>query len=300
VAARKHNSRGRSWGPPEQGPPEERPSSTESEAAPAIEGAASLGKGEDNMREDKPVPTYGVQTETQNIQRPMEGVSVIGEAVRGTPAESAEFLIEITAGAASASQSLRDNHVKSTQIMQAIAALGVQPGDLQTISLNVYNLYSQGMPALPVYGSVPGSLPQIGQAGGFVQPDVQFGSYHARKTVRVVVREPARVGEIADAAARTGAIIVGQFTFKATDEAAARRSALEAAGKDARAKAETLAAAAGKQLGDPVAVSEDIIATNGAYAALRSAVPFAFGAGAPQVAGDLEYYARVSARYRFQ
>lgn len=236
-----------------------------------------------------------VPTDTQNIQRSMEGVTVVGEAVRGTAPESAEFLIEITASAPTASQSLRDNHVKSAQVTQAVTGLGVQPTDLQTISLTVYNLYSQAMPALPGYGG----LPQIGQ-GGFVQPDVQFGSYHARKTLRMIVRDPARVGEVADAAARAGATVAGSFSFRVSDEQGARKAVLEAAGKDARAKAEALAAAAGKQLGDPIEVTEDLIATNGTYAALRAAVPLAFGAGAPQATGDLEYYARVSARYRFQ
>lgn len=251
------------------------------------------------MREDTKAMSTGLQTtETQNVQKPVEGVTVIGEAVRGVPPESAEFLLEITASAPTAAQALRDNHVKTTQLVQAVAALGVQPADLQTISLNVYNLYSQAL---------QGGMAQIGQ-GGFgllaatqtAQPDVQFGSYCARKTLRAMVREPGRVGEIVDAAARAGATVAGGFSFRVSDEAAARRSALEAAGKDARAKAETLAIAAGKQLGDPVAISEDIIASNGTYAALRSAVPFAFGAGAPQVTGDLEYYARVSARFRFQ
>jgi len=114
------------------------------------------------------------------------------------------------------------------------------------------------------------------------------------------VREAARTGEIVDAAARAGATIAAAFSFRVSDEAAAQRAALEAAGKDARAKAETLAAATGRQLGEPVAITEGIVVSNGAYAALRSAMPFAFGAGAPQVAGELEYYARVSASFRFQ
>jgi uncharacterized protein YggE len=255
------------------------------------------------MREDTKTMPTGLQTEMHNIQRPIEGVTVIGEAVRAVPPESAEFLLEITASAPTAAQALRDNHVKTTQVAQAVAALGVQQADLQTISLNVYNLYSQTLQGMAGMGG----MAQIGQAGfgmlaqsPAVQPDVQFGSYYARKTLRAVVREPGRVGEIVDAAARAGATVTGAFSFRVSDEAAARRAALEAAGKDARAKAEALAAAAGKQLGEPLAISEDIIATNGVYAALRSAIPFAFGAGAPQVAGDLEYYARVSARFRFQ
>ena len=75
---------------------------------------------------------------------------------------------------------------------------------------------------------------------------------------------------------------------------------MEAAGKDAKAKAETLAAAAGKKVGEPVGIAEDLVASNGTYAALRSMVPMAFGAGAPLAAGELEYYAKVSASYRFQ
>ena len=85
-----------------------------------------------------------------------------------------------------------------------------------------------------------------------------------------------------------------------SDEASARRHALEAAEKDARSKAEALAVSTGKQVDDAVAIAEDIVASNGVYAALRSVVPFAFGAGTPEVAGELEYYARVSACFRLK
>jgi uncharacterized protein YggE len=210
--------------------------------------------------------------------------------------------MEITASAPTAAQALHESQSKSTQVAQALGALGVQPGAIQTISLNVFSLYAPLMQGLP--GS-PGT-PQIGTPGfspfttGPVQQEVQFGSYHARNTLRVNVRQAARVGEIVDAAARAGASVAGAFSFQVADEAAARRALLEAAGRDARAKAETLAAAAGKQVGDPISITEDCILSNGTYTALRSTTPFAFGAGAPQVAGELEYYARVSASFRFQ
>ena len=256
------------------------------------------------------MPAYGLRVPTQTPQMQAEGVTVTGEAVRRVPPESAEFLIEITASAATAAQAIRDNHGKTTQVTQAIGPLGVQPTDVQTISLNVYNLYAPVMQALPGYGN----LPQIAQGpissyggvssnyGGVStnQPDLQFGSYQARNTIRVLVREPHRVGEIVDAITRVGATIAGAFSFRAIDEAAARKNALEAAGKDARARAESLAVAAGKQLGDPISLTEEVTATNGAYMALRNAMPYAFGAGAPQVVGELEYYARVSATFRLQ
>jgi uncharacterized protein YggE len=226
----------------------------------------------------------------QHARAQTEGITVIGEAVRRVSPEQAEFLMEITSTATTAAQALRDSQAKTVQITQAISAVGVPPAEIQPISLNVVNVYAPVMQSLPAYGV----MPQLGQ------PDLQFGSYQAKTIMRVSVREAARVGEVVDAAARSGASAVSPFSFRAPDEANVRRSALEAAGKDARAKAEALAGAAGRKIGEAISISEEIVASNGAYAALRSAFPLHFGAGAPQVAGELEYYARVSASFRFQ
>jgi uncharacterized protein YggE len=253
---------------------------------------------QENMRKETNVtPSHGLRTET-----PLEGVTVIGEAVRRVHAEKAEFLIEVTTSATTAAQALRDNQAKTAQITQAVGPLGVQQADIQTISTKVQNFYSPVLPSLPAYGSVP-QLGQAGLAQGFspyamgpaVQPEPQFGSYQAINVLRIHVREPARVGDIAEAAARAGASIPGAFWFRPADEAHARRAALEAAGKDARSKAEALATAAGKQLGEPQAILEDMVASNGSYSALRANMPFLLGAGAPEFVGELEYYARVSA-----
>lgn len=243
--------------------------------------------------------------------QPAEGITVTGEAVRRVSPENAEFLIEITSSAANAAQALRDNVGKITQVAQALHALGVQGHDMQTISQTVVNMYTPLVQSLASYG-----MPQIGQSypsqsypgqsySGMglpltMQPDLQFGSYQARNVVRVNVRDLARAGDVLDAATRAGAVITGTFQVRTSDEAGARRSALEAAGRDARAKAEALAVATGKQLGDTIAISEELIATNGTYTALRNAMPFSFGAGAPQTTGELEYYARVSASFRLQ
>lgn len=244
--------------------------------------------------------SYGLPLQAQL----REGVLVSGEAVWRVSPERAEFLVEISASAPTAAQALQENQLRSAQLTQALTPLGVQQTDLQTISLNVYNLYSQGLPALPPFGGAP----MIG-AGGFtpyaagtanLQGEVQGSAYHARNLVRVNVRDPRRLGEILDAVSRTGAAIVSPLTISASDEASARRNALDAAGKDARLKAEALAAAAGKQLDDVTAIVENVVASNGVFSALRSAVPFAFGAGAPQVTGELEYYARITANFRLK
>jgi len=241
---------------------------------------------------------YGTRTQTQS----MEGIAVVGEAVRRVAPDSAEFLIEITAGGHTAGQAIQDHQTKTTQITQAVSAFGVQRTDLQTVSLNVQNVYVPVMQALPPYG-----VPQI-PAGGYtgfptqqtMQPDIQFGNFQARSVVRVGVREAARAGEVVDALVKAGATLAGGLSYHAADEVSARKGALEAAGKDARAKAETLAATAGKKLGEPVAICEEIVASNGVYSALRAQMPWAFGPDTPSSAGELEYYARVTASFRFQ
>ena len=230
-----------------------------------------------------------------------EGIAVVGEAVRRVAPESAEFIVEITASGHTAAQSMVNHQHLIAQVAQAVAGSGVQRGDLQTISMNVANVYTPAL-APPSYG-----LPQIGP-GGFpafaaqpaLQPDVQFGGYHARSTLRVSVREAARAGEVADALVKAGANLIGGLSYRASDEAGARKSALEAAGKDARSKAETLAAATGKQVGDPLSICEEVIASNGVYSAMRAQMPWAFGPNTPPLAGELEYYARVTASFRFQ
>jgi len=248
-------------------------------------------------------PSSSLRAQAQPV-----GVVVVGEAIRRAAPESTEFLVEIAVAAQSAAQALRDQQSKTAHIAQAVAHLGVQRSDFHTISQNVVNTYpsvvqplsSQGLPpyvAPPQIGS--GMGPFTGAAAA-LQPEVQFGTYQARTVVRVNVQEAARAGEAADALTKAGAVLVGGFSFHPADEGAARKAALEAAGRDARAKAEVLAAAAGKQIGDPVAVLEDVVISNGAYAALRAQSPIAFGGIVPAPLGELEYYARVTASFRFQ
>lgn len=250
--------------------------------------------------ESKTMPAYATRTEPQQF----EGVTVLGEAIRRILPERAEFLLEVTASAGTVTQVLRDSQTRTMQITQAIAPLGVQQSDIQSVSLKVHNIYTPTVPQLAGYGGMPqigpGGFSPYAAAGLGVQPEVQLGSYCARNVLRITVREISRAGEVADAAARAGATVIGGLNFRAADESQARRTVLEAAGKDARQKAEALATAAGKQAGDPLTITEEILANNGTYAALRATMAISITPGIPEFAGELEYYARVSATFRFQ
>jgi uncharacterized protein YggE len=263
------------------------------------------------MEEDTnvtPMQTFQAQS------RQMEGVAVVGEAVRRVPPERAEFLIEITVTSASVTEALRDHTAKLQQLTAAAGSMGIQSSDLQSISINVYNLYSSGLPGLPSLSS-HSAMQQIGQAGlnpfgggaagsqlGAYAPqtEVQFGSYQVRDLIRVVVRELGRVGEVVQTVIRAGAIPIGSLSFRASDESVARRAVLEAAGADAKIKAETLARSLGKNIADAITVTEDVLVSNGAYSGLHSIMPVLGSGATPAVIGELEYYARVSANFRLQ
>jgi uncharacterized protein YggE len=233
---------------------------------------------------------------------PAECITVTGEAVRRVAPESAEFLIEVSTSAPTAAHALREIHARTAQIAEALNQVGVQKADVQSISLNVQNLYAPAVPRLPVYSPVQ----QIATGGmGYgaataVQHEPQFGMYYANHTLRVTVRDAARAGDAADLCSKAGAMVTGGFSFRPSDESNARRAVLEAAGKDAQSKAEGLAAATGKRIGEPIGITEDFVVSNGMVAALRAAVPFAVGGAAPAAAGELEYYARVTASFRWQ
>ena len=223
----------------------------------------------DRLGKESDVMVQGTRVHTQHTE--MEGVMVIGEAVWRVPPERAEFLIEIVASAPTAAQALHDNQLKSALVAQAVAPLGVQPADLQTTSLNLYNLYTPVLPALQAYGSLPltgaGGLPSYGAGAAPLPAEIQSATYHARNILRLNVRDPKRLGEIVDAVARAGAVILGSLSLGVSDEASARRHARwRLPGSDARSKAEGLAVAAGKHVDDAVAIAEDIVASNGAFA----------------------------------
>jgi uncharacterized protein YggE len=262
------------------------------------------------MEED----TNVTPTQFQSRARQIEGVAVVGEAVRRVPPERAEFLIEVMVTSASVAEALRDHTAKLQQLTVAAGSTGIQSSDLQTVSMNVYNLYSPGLPGLPPL-SAYGTMQQIGstglnpfgataasQPGAYsTQVEVQFGSYQVRSLNRVVVRDLGRVGEVVQTVIRAGAIPVGPLSFRPSDESVARRAALEAAGADAKVKAESLARSVGKNVGEAITVTEDLLVSNGAYAGLRSTMPAVFGSGAvPAAIGELEYYARVSAKFSLQ
>ena len=80
--------------------------------------------------------------------------------------------------------------------------------------------------------------------------------YTINNSLTITTGEMDRIGEFIDAAFSAGANTMDSISFTATDSSAASLKALELAVQDARAKAETIAAASGKTLGEVIEIRE--------------------------------------------
>lgn len=237
------------------------------------------------------------------MRQQTEGLTVMGEAKRIAKPEMAEMTLEIDASGPTAAQALRENGLKSVKVGQAVIQMGVSQSDVQSLGL-----YVQAVPSLPY--AAPAAYPALAQLTGVgisgfpltpaaMQPEIQPpATYYARNYLNISMRDPSRIGDVVDAAVKAGAIANG-ITFRNADEAAISREVLHQAAKEARAKAESLATALGKQLGEATSVVEDLAYSDGMGAAMRQQMPFV-PMGQTRLPGELEFRARVLVTYRLQ
>ena len=80
--------------------------------------------------------------------------------------------------------------------------------------------------------------------------------YALTNTVAVTIRDLERVGDVIDGALTSGATTLDSISFRVADPGPAQKQARELAVADARARAETLAEAAGVELTGVAAISE--------------------------------------------
>lgn len=111
-------------------------------------------------------------------------------------------------------------------VLAKLKALGIEDRDLQTSIVSVSPQYDY---------SREGAPPRL-------------AGYQFSNLVAAVVRDIERVGEAIDASLTAGATNVDRIAFRVADQSAAEREAREGAVADARAKAETYAAAAGVEI----------------------------------------------------
>ncbi len=157
-------------------------------------------------------------------QAPLRGHAIVvtGQGSVRTVPDRAQLSLGVSTDARTAAAALRANGTEVAKVIAAVKAQGLAAADIQTeqVSLSV----------------------RYGDRG-----DAILG-YTATNSVSVVVRTLAKVGGVIDAAVDAGANQVSGPNLVRSDQSALYRQALRAAIANARAKAQTIAKAAGLTL----------------------------------------------------
>lgn len=124
---------------------------------------------------------------------------------------------------------------RMTGVIKALRALGIKDEDITTsmVSLN------------PVYDYPVNTAPRL-------------RAYQLQNTITVKIRDIAKVSDVLDDSVIGGATVINGITFDVADRAAAEAKAREAAVKDAKAKAQTLADGVGAHISGVASMSESV------------------------------------------
>jgi uncharacterized protein YggE len=152
-------------------------------------------------------------------------ISVSGSGSVALPPDVATVAATVETNAANAGDAVAKNNAIYNRVVAAVEKTGVARAD---IALSSYNVNYNPKPAI-----VP-APPDANQRYG----------YTVSRDFTVKVRDIAKAGSVADACTHSGATSIGGVSFGLADSRAARSQATVQAVNDARANAETLAAAA--------------------------------------------------------
>lgn len=146
---------------------------------------------------------------------------------------------------------------------------------------------------------VPADAIRTTQVNLFIDVDYVNGKrvtrgYVSTNAVDVRIDAIDRVGEIVDAAVAAGATSLGEIRFDVKARASLEREALKLAVQDARARAEAMAAGAGRSLDRILRIEEHGVPTPMPMPVRAMALKEAAGADTPVAAGQLEFRARVT------
>jgi hypothetical protein len=172
-----------------------------------------------------PEGARGSESDTQ----PSRTITVTGAGSVATVPNRAQLSLGVTTQAKTASAALAANGPAMQKVIAALRAAGIAAADIQTSSVSL--------------------TPRTSDSGAIL-------GYTASNSVTATIRDLRRAGVVIDAAVQAGATDVAGPNLSSSDVSALYQQALKAAFADAQAKASTLAASAGAQLGRVLQLDE--------------------------------------------
>lgn len=205
--------------------------------------------------------------------KPEHTLSVSGTGSVSVKPDLADVTVGVTVQRDTAGAAAADVANAMDAVITAIRALGIAEEDIQTTSLSLSPVYD--------YDRSP----------------YRLVAYTATNLVTVTVRDITQAGPVIDAATGAGATDINNITFRVADQAAAETEAREQAVRAARAKADTIAAAAGTEITGIISISETSAPIPYPVFYGREAAADAAAAPMPVLAGTIKVEVSVSIVY---
>lgn len=152
-------------------------------------------------------------------------LSTSGTSVAYAAPDTAAITVGVVTDAKDAAKTHTDNAARTARVHKAMKDLGIADADIQTTHYD----FSQRWDTRD-----DGKTELVG--------------YTAQNMISITVHDLSKVGRVIDAALAAGANRIDSLEFSASDLTNAKTTVLEGAMRDARAKAEALAAAAGVRI----------------------------------------------------
>jgi len=158
-----------------------------------------------------------------------ELVTVIGEAKSQEKNQIANFSAGVMAQNMDKNEAITEVNTKMDDLVKSIKEFGINEADIKTQSLSYYQE--------PKGGQNP-------------------GQWQVNNTIEIILRDINKASDLADLLARSGANNVYGPNFSMDETNTAEKSLYEAAIKDAKDKAESIATASGRKLGKIISVND--------------------------------------------
>jgi hypothetical protein len=157
-------------------------------------------------------------------------VTVSGSSVVTSKPDEAVISLGVQTQAQTATDALSQNAAKMNDVIDAIKGLGIDAADISTDSVDL--------------------SPQTNNNG------TQVIGYVAQNSVSVTVHDLSKAGSVIDKANAAGSNIVNGISFQVSQNNPALTAALTDAVKDAKSRADAMAAGAGATVGDVISITD--------------------------------------------
>lgn len=232
-----------------------------------------IGSGLFGGAESTVLPSAGVQ---ENITQ-KNIITVSGRSTVQVEPSMAYVSVGVVTEDKDVQVAQENNSVKMDAVYKALEGLKIAKSDIKTENYDIYPRYDYN--------------------------GLKIEAFSVRNSIRITVRDLGNLNKVLDLTVEQGINESSQISFEVTDEerATAYQTALDAAVKDAEAKAAAIAQSTGVKLGKPLSINESGSAINpdSAYKAELAYAVADQAVDTPVSGGLLEVPAEVIIRYEY-